>query len=146
MTPQRRLGIAVGASTVVGACLAGWLYRTGTASIDMREEQMRIGGAQVNEARAIVREMEAELERAKAVQAGRLAERERFEGAKAQLKAKRPKTETEMVAMLGEPSNTMEFTGGGDRFLYWYFETKEIGRDAIWVNVDKQGRLSLLQY
>jgi hypothetical protein len=65
-SPWQRLAIVVGAATVVGACLAGWIYFSGTASIDEREEQMRVAGAQLNEARALVRNMEAELEWAKA--------------------------------------------------------------------------------
>lgn len=72
-------------------------------------------------------------------------EQARFADAKAKLKSARPTTQKQILAILGEPSQThQEFMGQGD-VLQWYFETHDIGRDVIQCLAHKDGSISMLQ-
>lgn len=73
-------------------------------------------------------------------------EQTRFADAKAKLKSSRPTTQKQIVAILGEPSQThQDFMGQGD-LLQWYFETHDIGRDVIQCLAHRDGSISMLQY
>jgi hypothetical protein len=71
-------------------------------------------------------------------------ERVRFQAARESLKKRRPKDQTEIVSMLGEPSSVMDLDGYS--IVQWYYETKEVGRDVISANIEKNGRVSLVGY
>jgi hypothetical protein len=66
------------------------------------------------------------------------------EPATVKIKKERPQTEAALKALLGEPTTTTELSSY--RMVMWYYETKEVGRDVIAANVDKQGRISAMQY
>lgn len=145
--PARLLGFAVrdlalvALAAPIGLVVIGFIIKTAQ---DDKSAKTTEAGSALNEARAATPRVA--VSPPDPPPPTRAAERTRFETAKKKLKATRPKSEKEIVEILGEPSSTtQDFMGQGD-LLQWYFETQEVGRDVIQCVITKNGGVTQLSY